>query len=471
MERVAVLTLKVSNEICHDDDDGNDHDYYDDDDASSVDTNDAFLEFIGLTKDEAHVVGSASIDVPQQQQQQLVPSLTLDDIPDNHERITTTSSASIKCISIDIPPKCSRHFIPPSSCLALVLEDVLTQSQCNFLIQKASNTSSSSRSSFRYIYEATHKAPDGSTYTVEIQNPNPHKLAAIDTFHRPHKKHDNGWVSLSTLSDVATQIMDELYMKIYTTLKSHPSFVSFQERLLAGNMQGLNPRMRILKYDAEDNDRFDAHFDATTFVPSVDGSGSQRQSLITVLLYLNDGGGKDFEGGETVYLDWDATATATATASVRDYRGMSKHKTDSQKIVKVVPKAGSVVVFEHDLFHSGAPLTRGTKYIMRTDILFSELAVDQEEARMQGIENINTKIDDKENGCSKLLLVSDICEKLDLSKDVCSILNDMDLYGNTCEAFLAPGITVVKSMLVDGGMTEDHVTMLLKEVMHVLKKK
>lgn len=377
--------------------------------------------------------------------------------------------------------------------------------QCQYLIQKAtgsstssssSSSSSSSTNTFRYITEATHKAPDGSSFTVQLQNPNRHKLSVIDTFHQHNDcddyDHDDNYKNKVALDasttttpsaaaggggggpkeDIATQIMDELYCKIYTTLKNHPSYISFQKRLHCGNMQGLNPRMRILKYDAQDNDRFDAHFDATTFVPNnkngSTGAGTssstckQRQSLITVLLYLNNGGGIDFEGGETLYLDSDDTVLVPR-----------KERLEGKEAVKVVPKAGNVVVFEHDLFHSGAPLVRGTKYIMRTDILFSELASggdggaicrddDKEEEQQE---------QKKEGHVSISMLVSDICEKLEFSSDQCSILQDMDLYESTCEAFLAPGITVIKSMLVDGGMIENNVTLLLKEVMRVLKHK
>ena len=66
----------------------------------------------------------------------------------------------------------------------------------------------------------------------------------------------------------------------------------------------LNPRMRILKYDAKDDDRFDAHFDATTEIDVEYGDNQKdiskkMKSLITVLVYLNNGDGVDFVVGET----------------------------------------------------------------------------------------------------------------------------------------------------------------------------
>lgn len=126
---------------------------------------------------------------------------------------------------------------------------------------------------------------------------------------------------------------------------------------------GLTHRIRLLRY--QDGDRFDPHFDRI-----VTDEQAGQESLITVLIYLNDGDGKDFAGGETVFLD------------SQDPIGNDKSK------VAVVPKAGRVVLFEHGLYHAGAPLKNGEgglegndenngndpipqrKYIIRTDVMF-----------------------------------------------------------------------------------------------------
>ena len=38
--------------------------------------------------------------------------------------------------------------------------------------------------------------------------------------------------------------------------------------------------------------------------------------------------------------------------------------------VAVVPKAGRVLVFQHDILHEGSTLVSGTKYAMRTDVMY-----------------------------------------------------------------------------------------------------
>jgi len=200
--------------------------------------------------------------------------------------------------------------------------------------------------------------------------------------------------------------------------------------------------MRVLKYDAKDNDRFEAHFDATTYVP---GQHQRRQSLITILLYLNDGEGEDFDGGETLYLD-----SHNSTAGEPNY----------ENVIKVVPKAGRVVLFEHGLFHSGAPLGKGTKYIMRTDVLFDE----QQDHEEKKEEDLKSDVEDADGELSKgLVLVSEICKEIELSSAEMRILFEMDLLESTCEAMLAPGITLMKHMLIDAGIDRSVVNVLFEK--------
>jgi prolyl 4-hydroxylase len=58
---------------------------------------------------------------------------------------------------------------------------------------------------------------------------------------------------------------------------------------------------------------------------------------MTLLLYVNDG----FEGGQTTFDD-----------------------------LVVTPERGMALVFRHDLFHAGEPVRGGTKYVLRSDVMF-----------------------------------------------------------------------------------------------------
>lgn len=426
----------------------------DDQSFDSADTNEAFMEMLGLTN--LRIVDDNN------------------EFEDEEEDLTHDStciqSQDVKVMYdiINLPSRCSRHLLPPSSCLALVIDNVLSEQQCNYLIEKAHESSTG----FRYITEATHKALDGSSYTVQIQNPNPHKLAVVDTGHDPFSSQHNSDELQKNFHDLeATLIMDQLYITISSILnESNLDYQKFTSRTNCGKHQGLNPRMRILKYDAENNDRFEAHFDATTFVPSSSKSNNhndngknhniRRQSLITVLVYLNNGNGQDFEGGETMYLNYHNSCT-TKTNSV-----------DLEGSVKVTPKVGRVVLFEHDLFHSGSPLQTGTKYIMRTDVLFQEQHNEHTHTNIPLSNNANTLTNSiRSDDLQQLDLVSDLCKKINMTPNEIQIISDMDLLFISIDAFISPGLTSLQMMLIDAGLHRDVVATLIQHAVSLIKKK
>ncbi len=101
---------------------------------------------------------------------------------------------------------------------------------------------------------------------------------------------------------------------------------------------GLNERLRYLRYNPEDY--FAPHFDCCY------ARENGERSFITLMLYLNEG----FDGGDTTFIDVDTNDTDTA--------------------IGITPRTGSVLVFQHDIYHSGAKVTAGLKYAMRTDVMF-----------------------------------------------------------------------------------------------------
>ncbi|XP_064603709.1 uncharacterized protein LOC135469107 [Liolophura sinensis] len=101
---------------------------------------------------------------------------------------------------------------------------------------------------------------------------------------------------------------------------------------------GLNKRLRFLRYDP--GEYFKPHYDG--FFEAENGD----RSFITAQLYLNEG----FEGGSTTFL--------------------STSGNDSQAR-PLVPRTGSVLIFQHNIFHEGSILVKGRKYAMRTDVMFT----------------------------------------------------------------------------------------------------
>lgn len=99
---------------------------------------------------------------------------------------------------------------------------------------------------------------------------------------------------------------------------------------------GLNERFRFCRYQGGQS--FRIHRDGA-HAPSAD-----VRSRLTLQIYLDDG----FVGGHTRFY-------------------ASRH---GACLAAVQPVAGSAIVFGHDLWHDGEPVTAGVKHVLRTDVLY-----------------------------------------------------------------------------------------------------
>lgn len=111
---------------------------------------------------------------------------------------------------------------------------------------------------------------------------------------------------------------------------------------------GVNDLFKFSKY--EKGEKFLPHID-NAYAPS-----ATRRSIFTVIIYLND----DFTGGRTRFYK-------------RQQDIPFLEQLDNNAILEtVVPKTGSCVIFNHDLLHDGEAITQGTKYIIRTEVMFEK---------------------------------------------------------------------------------------------------
>lgn len=105
--------------------------------------------------------------------------------------------------------------------------------------------------------------------------------------------------------------------------------------VLAGRQAlGLNERFRFYRYDV-----------GQYFAPHYDGCfrrDNGEQSLLTFMIYLND----DFEGGETNFGE-----------------------------ITIKPETGMALVFEHQLLHEGCAVTKGRKYVLRSDVMYGKVGL------------------------------------------------------------------------------------------------
>lgn len=129
--------------------------------------------------------------------------------------------------------------------------------------------------------------------------------------------------------------------------------------------KGINARFRFYKYD--EGDFFKPHTDGSwsgSRVVSnklISNAYPELYSQYTYLILLND----DFEGGETLFM-----------VSKSNPQKPAKIEQDVN-VVKVRTPRGGVLCFPHGLhplhcLHASAPITKGAKYIIRTDILFGK---------------------------------------------------------------------------------------------------
>jgi predicted 2-oxoglutarate/Fe(II)-dependent dioxygenase YbiX len=109
---------------------------------------------------------------------------------------------------------------------------------------------------------------------------------------------------------------------------------------------GVNPRLRYCRY--EPGEAFHLHQDGVRH--ERDG----RRSWLTFMIYLDDP--DRFEGGETRFF---------AHGPEGDANG------DNPVLLSLRPPRGSLIVFDHGLWHDGAEVLAGVKHVLRSDLLFA----------------------------------------------------------------------------------------------------
>jgi WD40 repeat protein len=117
-------------------------------------------------------------------------------------------------------------------------------------------------------------------------------------------------------------------------------------------MSGVNERLRCCRYRPAQ--AFHIHQDG------VHHRGPTQRSRLTFMIYLTDGDA--FEGGDTVFFADGPRATREGEAH-------------PPVVARVRPRAGSLILFDHRIWHAGEAVTRGVKHIVRSDVMFE--AVDE----------------------------------------------------------------------------------------------
>ncbi|KAK4627337.1 hypothetical protein CLAFUW4_04499 [Fulvia fulva] len=141
-----------------------------------------------------------------------------------------------------------------------------------------------------------------------------------------------------------------------------------------------NERLRFLKYVG--GEYFRPHCDGSYETPD-----RKERSYFTLHLYLNNAGAPSKEEMEGM----DAKerlkfAKMELTGGATTFHSMSMDRSGD---FDVMPKTGRVLLFQHrDLLHSGDDVLQGTKYTMRTDLMYSlESTKSESKSRMPILED------------------------------------------------------------------------------------
>ena len=327
-----------------------------------------------------------------------VDKLTLhreeDDEPETDER------NDIPSFSLLTPPlHCHRPHTPHTP-LLMESSSLLSASQCRYIIYNLGYRTTNNGGKTHgpnYITAAQHEGA-----TVELLDPNHHKVCVF-------------------YSELVLKWMQEAFEK--SGIKD--AIETWCQANGLDRKYRINPRLRLLRYDARDDDIFLPHYDATT-------TSAGYESKLTILLYLNTGGGVHFGGGKTLCLN----------------------SLQPSEFLEISPKQGKFVVFNHELYHASQVLLSqndlvcdtvrgGTKFVLRSDVMFSvvenqsppppivELCVPPTTTTM-----VQDVVDDLNNSDSKLL----------------EVLQELDMDQLPVATLLVPGPVAVEAMLVDLGL-------------------
>jgi prolyl 4-hydroxylase len=126
-------------------------------------------------------------------------------------------------------------------------------------------------------------------------------------------------------------LADELFRRVKPHVPERMSTELGARGRVTMDVTGIFLPLRIYRYEV--GQHFGLHQDQ-----SYAGEGGTR-SLLTLMVYLNEG----FSGGETEFPEQERT---------------------------IVPQTGEALLFQHMLLHAGKPVTQGTKYVLRSDVLY-----------------------------------------------------------------------------------------------------
>eukprot|EP01102_Stenamoeba_stenopodia_P007970 TRINITY_DN2252_c0_g1_i1.p1 TRINITY_DN2252_c0_g1~~TRINITY_DN2252_c0_g1_i1.p1 ORF type:complete len:272 (+),score=73.18 TRINITY_DN2252_c0_g1_i1:94-909(+) len=182
---------------------------------------------------------------------------------------------------------------------------------------------------------------------------------------------------------VDQSLADTLYLRIKDLLPQNLAWMIHsiyfdREGGAAWSIAGVVERLRFYKYDRYEE--YPEHQDgAYKRDVLINGELYHQQSFLTLLIYLNE----DFTAGETKFFPDRQHCRFLRDIEVKE------------PVVSIKPKTGSAVVNVHNILHEGSAPTSGTKYVLRTDVIYQKRALQHPKLRDDTLSLKNKKKNEK----------------------------------------------------------------------------
>jgi hypothetical protein len=341
---------------------------------------------------------------------------------------------------------------PPKNCLRpdatlhddaailLRIKSALSSSQCSHIIERGYQATNDGGVHFgpNYVEEAT---TEDASLKVRLRKPNHHKVCVF--------KDDTilTWLRRLVAKKAHAHISAWLSIVHQCSRDDEPYVAPPIDYII-------NPRLRLLRYDAIDDDDFLPHYDATTTTTITNpqlGTPCFYESKLTILCHLN----ADFVGGETLFLDSLQPST----------------------YLTIAPLTGQVVIFNHELYHAssrlrvdetvevqrpllqGKVIAGGTKFVLRSDVMFAVSGIGD---NAKSLSLSDGPLDAGPGRIHRIAVVTvaDIVQQTQCSQTTIDALSDF--MGVAVRTFLVPGREKLTSMLRDLGVHDEECQMVLQ---------
>lgn len=188
-----------------------------------------------------------------------------------------------------------------------------------------------------------------------IENSKINKPVGVDGILSHYKEGDvigsyRGSLYSDFIASIIFNRLKFLYPKRNNFIKSNTDHDNYNDWFF----EGINPLLRFIRY--KKSGFLIPHYDAP-FIKN-----DNEKSLSTLVIYLTNN-----DDGETRFLYDDQINLKVGD---RDFSDKNFSPTEKDVLLKIRPRAGDAIIFDHRLLHDSDKVGKNEKIIIRTDLMF-----------------------------------------------------------------------------------------------------